>query len=279
MNDSPRVRAPLASIRRRDRIFSGLLRLSALPVPILLAVVLLHLAAEAARPASGTVPIAALLRGTLLLSLAATAAALLPALAGVLASRRILSRWWRERLAAALAGLSATPMVALGFLFAERVAPVIGPTIGLPAVHPVFAVLAMGCGLLPALWHRFLAAFDEVPRELVLGGLALGGSPRAVLLSIELPAALPRLARSIAEGLARCAGESMIVLMVSGNAATAWGGGDGAAALAPSLLTMLPEALPGTPAWADAHRIALVLVLLTVGLHLAGRSFQRRRVA
>lgn len=277
MNDSPRTRHPLDAIRRRDRIFSGLLRFSALPVPVLLAVVLAHLAFEAMRTASSTTPIADLLRGTLLLSLAATATALFPALVGTLASRSILSRWWRDRLAVALAGLSATPMVALGFLFAERVAPALAPAAGLPVAHPVFAALAMGCGLMPALWHRFLAAFDDVPRELVLGGLALGARPRKVLLSVELPTALPRLARSVSEGLARCAGESVIVLMVSGNAATAWGGGDGAAALAPSLLTMLPEALPGSAAWAEAHRVALALVLLTVGLHVAGRSFQRRK--
>jgi len=278
VNDSPRARIALSEIRSADAWFARALRFAAIPMPLLLALVLVHLAKEASAPASSTIPIPALLRGTLELSLAAIAAALPLALAGALASRRILSRRSRDRLAVALTGLSAMPMVALGFLFAERVGPMLGPVFGVPALHPGFAALAMGCGLLPTLWQRFLGAFDEVPRELALGGLALGATPLRILLTVELPAALPALARSIAEGLARCAGESVIVLMVSGNAASAWGGGDGAAALAPALLAMMPEALPGSPLWAEAHRIALVLVALCVGLHVAGRSFQRKRV-
>lgn len=278
MNDSPRARIDLASIRTRDRILGFGLRLAALPVPVLLAIVLAHLLKESLPAASSTYSTWSLLRGTLSLSLVATALALPMALVGALASRRILSRSGRTRLSVALTGLSAMPMVALGFLFAEIIGPSIGPSFGFASVHPVFAASAMGTGLLPALWHRFLAAFDDVPRELAHGGHALGASPRNVLLSIELPFALPMLARSVAEGLARCAGESMVVLMVSGNAANlAWGGGDGAAALAPALLTMMPVAPPGSTAWAEAHRIASVLVLLCVGLHVAGRSFIRRR--
>lgn len=278
MNESPRARIGLASIRARDRLLGFGLRLAALPVPVLLAVVLAHLLEESLPAASSSFSMWSLLRGTLSLSLFATALALPPALAGALASRRILSRRGRTRLSVALTGLSAMPMVALGFLFAETIGPSVGPLFGLSSVHPFFAASAMGAGLLPALWHRFLAAFDEVPRELAHGGHALGASPRAVLLSIELPFAMPALARSVAEGLARCAGESMVVLMVSGNAASfAWGGGDGAAALAPALLTLMPVAPPGSTAWAEAHRIASVLVLLCVGLHVAGRSFRRRR--
>lgn len=277
MNDSPRARIPLGAIRAKDRWFTIALRLAALPVPLLLAAVIVHLVVQAGGPSRAPVPLADLLRGTLTLSLAATAAALPPALAGALASRRILSRRSREALCVALDGFSAMPMVALGFLFATRIGPLVGPLAGLPALHPAIAASAMACGLLPALWRRFLAAFDAVPGELQVGGLALGVAPRKVLLTVELPAAMPSLARSVAEGLARCAGESVIVLMVSGNAATSWGGGDGAAALAPALLAMTPESVPGSPGWAAAHRVALALVALCVGLHVAGRSFQRGR--
>lgn len=277
MNDSPRSRIALDGIRSRDRWFARALRSTALPVPLLLGGVLLHLLLEAAAAATSSIPILALLRGTATLSLAAVAVAVPAAIVGVLASRRILSARWRGRLSVLLCGLSAMPMVALGFVFAEAVGPAIGRHVGLATAHPALTALAMGFGLLPALWHRFLAAFDEVPAELVQGGYALGAAHRKVLLSVELPAALPMLGRSTAEGLARCAGESMVVLMVSGNAATAWGGGDGAAALAPALLSMLHEALPGSPEWAEAHRVALLLVVVCVGLHMAGRTVFRRR--
>lgn len=278
MNDSPRSRLALEGIRFRDRWFARLLRAMALPVPLLLGGVLLHLVVEASSDATSSVPILALLRGTATLALAATALAVPAALVGVLASRRILSPRWRGRLSAVLNGLSAMPMVALGFVFAEMLGPSIARLTGLTSAHPALAAIAMGFGLLPALWHRFLAAFDEVPEELVQGGYALGAAHRKVLLSVELPAALPLLGRSTAEGLARCAGESMVVLMVSGNTATAWGGGDGAAALAPALLSMLHDALPGSPEWAEAHRIALLLLVACVGLHMVGRSFLRRRI-
>ncbi len=277
MNDSPRSRIPLDGIRFRDCWFARALRATALPVPLLLGGVLLHLLLEASSEATSSVPILALLRGTATLSFAAVAVAVPAALVGVLASRRILSARLRGRLSVLLYGLSAMPMVALGFVFAETVGPAFGRCVDLATAQPALTALAMGFGLLPALWHRFLAAFDDVPAELVQGGYALGAPHRKVLLTVELPAASPLLGRSIAEGLARCAGESMVVLMVSGNAATAWGGGDGAAALAPALLSMLHETLPGSPAWAEAHRVALLLVVVCVGLHVAGRTLFRRR--
>lgn len=275
MNDSPRARERLDGIRRRDLAFRSALAVASLPVPLLLALVAFQLAVNAFGPADPAMPVLPLLRGTLAMALVATLLAAPVALAGALASRRALSDRSRGRLEVVLSGLSAMPMVALGFLFARIVGPALALHLGLPALGPGLASAALACGLLPVLWKRLSAALDDVPGDLSRGALALGARPLQVLLNIDLPAALPRILRAVAEGTARAAGESVVVLMVSGNARTIWGGVDGGATLGQSLLVLLPEAQPGTPPWVEVHRIALVLLVVCVGLHVLGGAARR----
>lgn len=266
MNDSPRTRERLAGIRLLDRVFHVVRSLAAIPLPLLLLSAVGTLLVGSLGPSTTDLPWGSLVRGTLTMAAAAVFGALPLAFAGAVLARTGLGYRSRQALDVVLSASSAIPMVALGFVFAQ----VVGPTISVWTDHggmsPGVASLAMAFGILPILWRKLLEALDAVPPSLTRGALALGARPVRALLGVELPAAWPRVVRAIAEGLARASGESVVVLMVSGNAATWWGGMDGGASLASSLLVLMPDSGIGSSLRIELHRMALVLVLVCVVL-------------
>lgn len=267
MNDSPRTKERLASIRSTDRVFQGIRALSAVPLPVLLLVAGGTLVVGSFGVSATPLPWGSLVRGTLTMAGVAVFGALPLAFAGAVLSRTGLGLRARQGLDVVLSACSAIPMVALGFLFAQVVGPTLSAWTDRPGMSPGLAALAMAFGILPILWRKLLEALDAVPPDLSRGALALGARPVRALLGVELPAAWPRVVRAIAEALARASGESVVVLMVSGNAATWWGGMEGGASLAAALLVLVPESGAGSPLRIELHRMALVLVLICVAFH------------
>lgn len=276
MNNSPRTRERLGPIRASDQVFRGMRALSAAPVPVLLVLAVGTLVVGSIGAAHVELPWGSLLRGTLTMAFVAVFAALPLALAGAVFARTALGTRSRRGLDVVLSACSAIPMVALGFLFAQAVGPGIATWTGLPGMGPPIAAMAMAFGIFPILWRKLLEALDEVPVGLSRGALALGARPIRALMGVELPAAWPQVVRAIAEALARASGESVVVLMVSGNAATWWGGMEGGASLAASLLVLMPESPAGSPLRIELHRLALVLVVVCVSFHAVSLLFRRK---
>ena len=267
MNDSPRTKERLGGIRLADRIFQAGRSVSAIPLPVLLLAAGGALVAGSIGPSSMDLPWEALVRGTLAMALVAVLGALPLALAGAILARTGLAHRFRQALDVVLSACSAIPMVALGFLFAQVVGPTLSAWTGLPALSPAMAAMAMAFGIFPVLWRKLLEALDGVPPDLSRGALALGARPVRALVGVDLPAAWPQVVRAIAEALARASGESVVVLMVSGNAATLWGGMEGGASLASSLLVMMPDSSSESPLRIELHRVALVLVAICLAFH------------
>lgn len=276
MNNSPRTKERLGAIRAMDRIFQGGRALSAAPVPVLLVLAGSTLLVGSIGSSQAVMPWGALLGGTLSMGIVAVLCAFPLALGGAILTRTGLGRRSRTALDAVLSACSAIPMVALGFLFAQAVGPGLAVWTGLPGMSPGLAALAMAFGIFPILWRKLLEALDEVPPELSRGALALGAGPIRALVGVDLPAAGPQVVRAIAEALARACGESVVVLMVSGNAASMWGGMEGGASLAATLLVLMPESPSGSTLRIELHRIALALVVVCVSFRAVSILFQRK---
>ena len=93
----------------------------------------------------------------------------------------------------------------LGLKFDERNTVVIGVVLGFAIIPTIFTIAE--------------EALSGVPRPLIAGSLALGASPWQTAMNIVLPSASPGLLSAVLLGAGRAAGETMIVLMVSGNRA------------------------------------------------------------
>jgi phosphate transport system permease protein len=212
------------------------------------------------------------LRGSVALGVLALVAAAPFAIGGALLGRE------SERVRSHLRIAAAVPLAVPAFLFLHWTAPLAFRTLGVPALHPVWAGLALAIGMVPSLW---LILSDALARgeSLAPGAFALGASPSQVLRTLVIPASFPGLVAALLRGLSRALGETMAVLLVSGTVASAWGGSrDGAVTAGAALALELPRAAPGSGLWIDLMRAGLLLTALTVFVYAVSERIERRLV-
>lgn len=77
--------------------------------------------------------------------------------------------------------------------------------------------IAMGIAVIPTIFSIAEDAIFSVPKHLSLGSLALGASPWQTLVGVVMPTASPGIFSAVMIGLGRAVGETMIVLMATGN--------------------------------------------------------------
>lgn len=119
--------------------------------------------------------------------------------------------------------------------------------------------LAMGFAVIPGIYALTEDALSGVPRSLVDGAQALGATRWQALCKVVLPAAGPGVVSAVMIGAGRAVGETMIVLMASGNMAIVTANPlDGLRTLAASIAIELPEAAPG----GDHFRLLMLAALL-----------------
>ncbi|WP_141321820.1 ABC transporter permease subunit [Halomonas halmophila] len=135
--------------------------------------------------------------------------------------------------------------VHLGLAYANRNAIIVG--------------MAMGFAVMPSIYALAEDALSGVPGNLVEGAEALGATRWQTLWKVVLPAAGPGVLSAVMIGAGRAVGETMIVLMASGNTALMTANPlDGLRSMAASIAIELPEAAPG----GTHYRLLLLAALL-----------------
>ena len=131
----------------------------------------------------------------------------------------IASPRMREILKPAIEVLAAIPSVVVGFLGIVLVNPMIsrvfGVSHGLTALNGSILLAIMS---LPTIISLSEDALKAVPRSYKEASLALGASQWQTLVRVSVPAALSGIIASIMLGMGRAIGETMTVLMATGNA-------------------------------------------------------------
>jgi phosphate transport system permease protein len=116
--------------------------------------------------------------------------------------------------------LAGIPSVVLGFFALMVMASWMQDAFGLESrLNAIVAGLALSFAIIPVIFTISEEAFGAVPRSYVEASVALGAARWQTTLRVVLPAASPGIAAGVALGLGRAVGETMIVLMASGNAA------------------------------------------------------------
>ncbi len=77
--------------------------------------------------------------------------------------------------------------------------------------------IAMGMAVIPTIFSIAEDAIFSVPKHLSYGSLALGATPWQTLVGVVIPTASPGIFSGLMIGLGRAVGETMIVLMATGN--------------------------------------------------------------
>jgi phosphate transport system permease protein len=115
--------------------------------------------------------------------------------------------------------LAGIPSVVLGFFGLLVMASVLQHLFGYQSrLNALVAGLALGFSVIPLVFSIAEDALTSVPRSYSQAALALGASQWKAASQVVLPAALPGIFAAIALGFGRAIGETMVVLMASGNA-------------------------------------------------------------
>ena len=89
--------------------------------------------------------------------------------------------------------------------------------IGYDQRNSIVIGIAMGFAVIPTIFSIAEDAVFGVPKHLTSGSLALGATPWQSLVRVVLPSASPGIFSATMIGLGRAVGETMIVLMATGN--------------------------------------------------------------
>ena len=89
--------------------------------------------------------------------------------------------------------------------------------IGYDQRNSIIIGIAMGFAVIPTIFSITEDAIFSVPKHLSSGSLALGATPWQTLVRVVLPSASPGIFSATMIGLGRAVGETMIVLMATGN--------------------------------------------------------------
>jgi len=143
--------------------------------------------------------------------------------------------------------------------------------------------LAMGFAVIPIIFSIAEDAFSNVPRNLISGSLALGANRWQTVTRVVLPSASPGIFSSVMIGFGRAVGETMIVLMATGNTPIMdWSPFNGFRTLSANIAVEIPEAPQGDTLYRSLFLAALILfafTFLTNTLAEVVRQRLRRRYA
>jgi phosphate transport system permease protein len=124
--------------------------------------------------------------------------------------------------------LAGIPSVVYGFFGLVVLVPFIQNIFGLPTGQTALAgSIMLGIMALPTIISISEDAISSVPRTIKEGSLALGATEWQTIYKVTLPAALSGISAAVMLGVGRAIGETMTVMMVTGNSAVIPGFPDG----------------------------------------------------
>lgn len=137
--------------------------------------------------------------------------------------------------------------------------------------------MAMGFAVIPTIFSIAEDAVFNVPKHLTQGSLALGATSWQTVMGVVLLTASPGIFSAVMIGFGRAVGETMIVLMASGNSPVVnFNIFEGMRTLAANVAVELPETAVGSTHFRVLFLSALVLLFFTFLLNTAAELVRQR---
>jgi phosphate transport system permease protein len=185
----------------------------------------------------------------------------------------------REVVKPALELLASIPSVVLGFFALIVLASWLESAFGFATrLNAVVAAAGLSLAVIPMIFTISEDALQAVPRSLSEAAMALGARKWQTTLRIVVPAALPGIAAGVILGFGRAIGETMVVLMASGNAAVmeVFDPTTSARTVTATIASELGEVAQGDPHWRVLFLLGVLLFLITFGLNRVGSAVVAR---
>jgi len=137
--------------------------------------------------------------------------------------------------------------------------------------------IAMGFAVIPTIYSIAEDAVFSVPRSLTLGSLALGATPLQTLTRVVLLTASPGIFSALMIGMGRAVGETMIVLMATGNTPIMEANiFEGMRTLAANVAVEMPESEVGSTHYRVLFLAAMVLLMFTFVMNTLAEVIRQR---
>jgi len=174
--------------------------------------------------------------------------------------------------------LAGIPSVVLGFFALMVMATWFQDLFHLESrLNALVSGVALSFAVIPVIFTLSEEALRAVPRSYVEASTALGAARWQTTLLVVLPAASPGIAAGVALGLGRAVGETMIVLMASGNAAIVSANlADSARTIAATIAAELAEVVFGGSHYTVLFFLGTLLFLTTFCINTIGDWAIRR---
>lgn len=162
-----------------------------------------------------------LLTGTLSVTLGAALVAVPLGLGTAIFISEVAPKWMNEILKPLIEILAGLPSVVLGFFGILVLVPFLRRFLNLPTGLTAFTgALLLGWIAIPTIVSIAEDALNNVPASYRQAALALGATRWQTIWGVTLPAARSGVLTALMLGVGRALGETMAVMMVTGNAAT-----------------------------------------------------------
>lgn len=137
--------------------------------------------------------------------------------------------------------------------------------------------IAMGFAVIPIIFTIAEDAFSSVPSNLAAASLALGASRWQTAIGVVLPTASPGIFSAIMVGFGRAVGETMIVLMATGNTPVFdWSIFNGMRTLSANIAVEIPEAPQGGTLYRTLFLAASLLFAMTFVVNTVAEIVRQR---
>jgi phosphate transport system permease protein len=137
--------------------------------------------------------------------------------------------------------------------------------------------VAMGFAIIPIIYSISEEALSNVPKNLIAGSLALGATRWQTLTDLVLISASPGIFSALMIGFGRAVGETMIVLMATGNTPIMdWSLFNGFRTLSANIAVEIPEAPHGGTLYRTLFLAGLLLFIATFLLNTVAELVRQR---
>ncbi len=168
-------------------------------------------------PQFGTVP---LVLGSLLVTLGAILIAVPLGVSSAIYIAEIAPAWLREILKGTVEFLAAIPSIVLGFIGLVTLVPLVKAIFQIPTgLTAMSGSIMLAFMAMPTIVSIMEDALTAVPKSYREGALALGSTRWQMIWRVLLPAASSGILAAVMLGIGRVIGETMAVMMITGNAA------------------------------------------------------------
>lgn len=175
--------------------------------------------------------------------------------------------------------LAGIPSVVLGFFALMVLAPIMKSLFGFDLLlNASVAAFGLSLAIVPVIFTISEDALQAVPKSLHDAALALGARKYQIALRVVVPAALPGIAAGVILGFGRAIGETMIVLMASGNAPVLepFNLAGSVRTVTAAIAAELGEVANGDPHWRVLFFLGVLLFTVTFFLNVASALIVRR---